>query len=163
MITLYNTVQSIKKRIENLTEEVKKMEEMMIPRVISTEELYHKHETDAGWDLKCITDLVVPAKEVTPLIQTGVRLDIPEGYFGLVKERSSMAAKGIFVLGGVIDSGYRGEVLINLANIGKKEYKVKAGDRIAQLIIIPCSVNVVQDDWLSVSERGEEGFGSTGR
>ena len=136
---------------------------LKVPIVQSTKMLYHKYESDAGWDLESVEDVIVPAQEFTPMIHTGVRVAIPDGYFGLIKERSSMAAKGIFVMGGVIDSGYRGEIMVNLANIGGYDYEIKSGDRIAQLIILPCSAVMVQDNWLPVSERDENGFGSTGR
>ncbi len=132
------------------------------PEVKTNKMLFHKHFTDAGWDLESVEDVIVPAQEFTPMIHTGVKVAIPEGYFGLIKERSSMAAKGIFVMGGVIDSGYHGEVLINLANIGGYDYEIRSGDRIAQLIILPCSAVMVKDE-LPNSERGEDGFGSTGR
>ena len=133
------------------------------PEILSTKLLMRKHENDAGWDIESIEDIVVPAKGFTAQIYTGAHLEIPDGYFGLIKERSSMAGKGIFVIGGVIDAGYRGEVMINLANISGEDYLVKSGDRIAQLIFIPCASTVRLDEWLSVSERGEDGFGSTGR
>ncbi len=132
------------------------------PEVKTNKMLFHKHYTDAGWDLESVEDVIVPANEFTPMIHTGVKVAIPEGYFGLIKERSSMAAKGIFVMGGVIDSGYRGEIMVNLANISGYDYEVKSGDRIAQLIILPCSAVMVKGE-LPDSNRGENGFGSTGR
>ncbi len=133
------------------------------PIVKSTELLFHKHFTDAGWDLESVEDVVVEAKEFAPMIHTGAHLEIPEGYFGLIKERSGMAGKGIFAIGGVIDAGYRGEIMINLVNIGGYDYVINSGDRIAQIIFIPCASTVRLDEGLSVSERGEDGFGSTGR
>ena len=132
------------------------------PEVKTNKMLFHKHFTDAGWDLESVEDVIVPAQEFTPMIHTGVKVAIPEGYFGLIKERSSMAAKGIFVMGGVIDSGYRGEIMVNLANISGYDYEIKSGDRIAQLIILPCSAVMVKGE-LPDSNRGEDGFGSTGR
>ncbi len=132
------------------------------PEVKTNKILFHKHFTDAGWDLESVEDVIVPANEFTPMIHTGVKVAIPEGYFGLIKERSSMAAKGIFVMGGVIDSGYRGEIMVNLANISGYDYTIKKGERIAQIIILPCSAVMVKGE-LPDSERGEDGFGSTGR
>ena len=134
-----------------------------IPFVKSNKLLFHKHYSDAGHDLESVEDVVVPAKEFAPMIHTGVRVSIPTGYFGLVKERSSMAAKGIFVMGGVIDSGYTGEILVNLANVSGYDYVIKAGDRIAQLIILPCSAVFELGDVEEDTERGVRGFGSTGR
>jgi len=133
-----------------------------IPKVISNVLLFHKHYNDAGFDLESKEDVVIEAKDFVPMIHTGVHVEIPDGYFGLVKERSSMASKGIFVMGGVIDAGYRGEIMVNLANISGYDYVVKAGDRIAQLIILPCAA-VLEKGILSESERGDQGFGSTGK
>ncbi len=142
-----------------------KIDKMLkFPIVIANKLLAHKHEDDAGWDIEAIEDVVLEPKEVTPMIHTGLKVHIPKGYFGLVKERSSLAAKGIFVLGGVIDSGYHGEIMVNLGNLGGYSHVVKSGDRIAQLIILPCKAVVTvgkPDDY--ESERGEKGFGSTGR
>jgi dUTP pyrophosphatase len=165
VMTLYNTVQSIKKRLDSLTEEVKKMRiSIEVPYVVSNKLLFHKHKSDAGFDLESIEDVIVPAKDFTPMIHTGVHVSIPQGFFGLVKERSGMAAKGISVLGGVIDSGYTGEIMVNLQNMSGYDYVIKSGDRIAQLIIIPCSAVMIEGNPEEIkSERGENGFGSTGR
>ena len=132
------------------------------PHVKSNKLLFHKHVSDAGWDLESVEDVVIPAKDFASMIHTHVKIDIPQEYFGLVKERSSMASKGIFVMGGVIDSGYRGEIMVNLANVSGYDYVIKSGDRIAQLIILPCSAVMTKGE-LSKSDRGENGFGSTGR
>lgn len=97
-------------------------------------------------------------------IKTGIALEtMPECGF-LIKERSGHARQGLFCLGGVIDPGYRGELLVVLANFGFKDVQWNAGDRIAQLIPIPFTPSMTcQADELSESERGEQGFGSTGR
>ncbi|MFP4113215.1 MAG: dUTP diphosphatase [Spirochaetota bacterium] len=101
-------------------------------------------------------------------IPTGVRLAIPEGYEGQVRPRSGLAAKhGVTVLNapGTIDSDYRGELQVLLLNTSDEPYTIENGDRIAQLIIAPVSrarfVRVGGE--LQTSERGEGGFGSTGR
>ena len=133
------------------------------PKIKSTRPLLRKHESDAGWDIESIEDIVVSAQEFVPKIHTGVHLEIPDRYFGLIKERSSMAAQGVFVMGGVIDAGYRGEIMINLGNISGYDYVIKSGDRIAQIIFIPCDSDLTLEDELSESDRGQGGFGSTGR
>ncbi len=133
-------------------------------RVITNKLLRHAHENDAGFDVESDEDVIIPAKEFTQKIHTNVHVDIPAGYFGLVKERSGMSSKGIFVMGGVIDSGYHGEIMINLANMRGEDYKINAGDRIAQLIIIPCAAHMVKGEPEKVlSERGTSGFGSSGK
>ncbi len=125
--------------------------------------LFHSHSTDAGFDLESAEDVVVPAKEFAQKIHTDVYVEIPEGFFGLVKERSGMASKGIFVMGGVIDAGYRGEIMINLGNMSGYDYVIKIGDRIAQIIMIPCTLMMETAPSLSPSIRGKKGFGSTGK
>lgn len=100
------------------------------------------------------------------LVKTGIALEIPLGYVGLVNPRSGMAAKfGITVLNapGTVDSGYRGEVLVNLINLGREVFKVGRGDRIAQILFQPCpQASLVLADELSLTVRGEGGHGSTG-
>ena len=96
---------------------------------------------------------------------TGVSLEIEKGYYGQIAPRSGLALQsGIIVLGGIIDSDYRGEVKVILQNNGEKEWTVQPGDRIAQLLILSCyqgGLTVVES--LSSTDRGEGGFGSTGK
>ncbi len=89
---------------------------------------------------------------------------IKEGYAGIIKSRSGLAAKGIDAQGGVIDSDYRGPVSVILANATEKDYYISKGERIAQLLIIPvvCCPPVIVTD-LEGTIRGDGGFGSTGR
>ena len=102
-------------------------------------------------------------------IPTGLRIEIPEGYEGQVRPRSGLAIKfGVTVLNspGTIDSDYRGDVDIILANLGAEAFIVKNGDRIAQLIIAPVlsasDIAIAETGELSVTSRGGGGFGSTG-
>lgn len=99
------------------------------------------------------------------VIDTGVCIELPDGYEAQVRGRSGLFRDhGILVASGTIDSDYRGAIGINLINLGSKAYEVKPGDRIAQLVIAPVArarFEVVGA--LSDSERGEGGFGSTGR
>ena len=101
------------------------------------------------------------------MIPTGIRLEIPVGYEVQVRPRSGLAAKhGITVLNspGTIDSDYRGEVKVILINHGKEEFIINSGDRIAQLVAARVEQALFQlSDELNDSERGEGGFGSTGR
>ena len=123
------------------------------------------HKTDAGIDLRAN----IPKEEVLGIgeikaIPTGIRVVIPEGYFGLIKDRSGLALKhGIHVLAGVVDAGYRGEIKVVLANFGKEPFKVEPCMRIAQMIILPIPDVVIKEvKELTSSDRGEGGFGSTG-
>lgn len=101
------------------------------------------------------------------LIPTGLYMEIPEGYEGQVRPRSGLAIKsGITVLNspGTIDADYRGQVCVILINLSDKAFVINSGDRIAQLIIAKCEqVEPVQVETLSETERGEGGFGHTGK
>ncbi len=101
------------------------------------------------------------------LVPTGLYMEIPEGYEGQVRPRSGLAIKsGITVLNspGTIDADYRGQVCVILVNLSDKSFVINSGDRIAQLIIARCEqVEPVQVETLSETERGEGGFGHTGK
>jgi len=121
----------------------------------------------AGADLRaCLEDDVVIGPGETALIPTGLALEIPPGYAGLVCARSGLATKqGLAPANkvGVIDSDYRGEVLVSLHNHGRERQTVSPGQRIAQLLIVPvlpCAFEACDD--LAPTERGGGGFGSTG-
>lgn len=118
---------------------------------------------DAGYDLSAGHDGVIAPGDWDGF-GTGIAVAIPEGYVGFIRPRSGLAVKhGIDVLGGVIDSGYRGELRVVLLNNGHKEFEVCEGDRIAQLVIQPvASVTFTEVPALPDSVRGEGGFGSTG-
>lgn len=120
---------------------------------------------DAGADLCAADDAwITPASFRT--IATTTRVEIPEGYFGLVAARSGLAIKhGIALVNGigVIDSGYRGEIAVGLVNHGAQPFHVEKGDRVAQLLIVPFVTGHFESAVvLAESERGEGGFGSTG-
>ena len=121
-----------------------------------------KHEEDAGLDLYSCEEVEILPNEIKT-INTGIAIEIPKGYFGLIKDRSGLATKGLHVLAGVIDSNYRGEVKVVLINLSKEKIKIEKNSRIAQLIIIPyLKVNIQEVEELSQTERGEKGFGSSG-
>jgi dUTP pyrophosphatase len=109
--------------------------------------------------------LVVKPSE-TVLVSTGFRIEVPEGFEAQVRPRSGLAIKhGITLLNspGTIDSDYRGEVKIVLTNLGKQDFTIQRGDRVAQMVIAP----VVRAKWIEVNEieetaRGDGGFGHTG-
>ncbi len=122
----------------------------------------YKTEGAAGLDLYSIEEVELNPGEIKA-IRTGIAVEIPKGYFGLIRDRSGLALKGIHVLAGVIDEDYRGEIKVVLINLGKEKIKVEKHMRIAQMIIIPyLKVKVVETEELSETQRGEKGFGSTG-
>lgn len=113
---------------------------------------------DAGWDLVAAHDAVISNEGVT-VIATTSRGDLPQGTYGKIEGRSGLATKhGIFTLGGVVDAGYDGVIKVALSKVGSEPYAVKAGDRIAQLVV----VNLANYAPKMQSDRGEKGFGSSG-
>lgn len=124
------------------------------------------HPGDAGADLIAAEGVRLGPGE-RALVGTGVRIALPEGYAAFVMPRSGLAAKhGVTVVNapGTVDAGYRGEIKVALLNTDRTEaYEVSAGDRIAQLVVLPIPpVRFLPVDELPASVRGEGGFGSTG-
>ncbi len=124
-----------------------------------------QHDSDAGYDLFSIEEVVLKPNEINK-VKTGIALQIPTNYGGLVLPRSGLSSKhGISLINtpGLIDSGYRGELLIPLINHSINEYKVDRHERIAQLILIESpQVNIELTSDLDESDRESKGFGSTG-
>lgn len=126
----------------------------------------YAHHDDAGMDLRADGEYIIGSGE-RKLVGTGLKIALPEGYAAFVMPRSGLAVKhGITVLNspGVIDAGYRGEIKVPLLNTDKHHaFKVEKGDRVAQLVIMPVTNAVLHKvDSLSETERGANGFGSTG-
>lgn len=127
----------------------------------------YAHETDTGADLSALETVVVPAHSIGNKIRTGIRIALPENWTAYIVPRSSIGAKTPLRLSnsiGVIDSDYRGELGILYDNISDSDYTINAGERIAQLIVMPAyhfKAQVV--DILPETERSEGGFGSTGK
>jgi dUTP pyrophosphatase len=121
---------------------------------------------DAGLDLVARTDVTLSSVVGPVSVPTGVAVDIPRGYAGLVCPRSGLAARqGISVLNapGIIDSGYHGEIVVVLFSVHPRAQLVRRGDRIAQLVIAAVeSIDVAIRDDFEPSERGTRGLGSTG-
>lgn len=118
----------------------------------------------AGLDLCSVEEKTIYPGE-KEIISTGISIEMPEGYTGLIWPRSGLAANhAIDVLAGHVDPDYRGEIMVVLINHGKASFKVDVGDRIAQLLIQPYAhIDPVEANYLGKTERGEGGFGSTGR
>lgn len=120
------------------------------------------HADDAGLDLYGLEKVTVKPGEMA-FVKTGVALAVPAGHVGLVADRSSLGKLGLKTAGGVIDAGYRGELRVMLWNISKRTHTLEHGDRIAQLLIVPIATPApVEVDALDATERGTDGFGSTG-
>lgn len=125
----------------------------------------YAHVGDAGMDLYADEDIML-GNETWNVVSTGVAMSIPEGYVGLIHPRSGLAAKhGITVLNapGTIDAGYRGEIKVILLNGTDKDFVVRRGDRIAQLVVQEfVHGDIVEVSTLDDTERSTNGFGSTG-
>jgi dUTP pyrophosphatase len=123
---------------------------------------------DAGYDLRCVGPFALAPGE-RRVVPTGVAIALPEGVAGLVVPRSGLAARhGLSVVNGpgLIDPTYRGEIRVVLVNLGDEPYAGEAGDRIAQLLLVPFvapATRVVDELPPSADERGADGFGSSGR
>lgn len=124
----------------------------------------YSHPGDAGMDLFALEDSVVPVGEIAR-IRTGVAMEIPNGYVGLCWDKSGLSMNnGIKVLGGVIDSGYRGELILGVINLGDKDYVFEKHHKVMQLLIQPIiQVEINEVSELTDSSRGVGGFGSTGK
>ena len=123
------------------------------------------HRTDAGLDLRCPESeaQIIPAKE-SAVFDTGVCVQIPEGFVGFLKSKSGLNVNHGITGEGVIDAGYTGSIKVKLYNNSGDDYEVKKGDKISQLVIIPIITPEVEIvDKLEKTERSENGFGSSGR
>ena len=137
------------------------------------------HEFDAGLDLYAPKTVSIQGCKYTApitshgygmvgvgqrVIDTGVHVEIPEGYVGFIKSKSGLMCNNGLLTDGTIDAHYTGSIKVKLFNTLPKDYTFKAGDKIAQLVIVPCllpDLEVV--DHLEETDRGDGGFGSTGR
>ncbi len=124
----------------------------------------YAHLTDAGADLFSCSEITIPAHG-RGTVGTGIALEIPDGYAGLVWGKSGLATKkGLTTIAGVIDSEYRGEIIVAIANLSGEDHTFHVGDKVAQLLIQKTEQAVFKEtDILSDTERGGSGFGSTGR
>lgn len=138
--------------------------------VVQGEDFFPRRGSEhaAGYDLKaCLLDPVTIPPHQTVKISTGIKIAIPNGYCGLILPRSGLATKmGLRPANtpGLIDSDYRGEVIVALHNDSEFRVTVERGERIAQLVCVPfMEIHFKPVDTLDATERGEGGFGSTGK
>ncbi len=124
------------------------------------------HFDDAAFDLRSRVDMVLPVRK-SVVVPAGFSLELPVGYEAQIRPRSGLAAKFDLMLTnspGTIDAGYRGEVGVIMYNGGTEEFKISRGDRIAQMVICQLpEIELCIADSLSDTNRGEGGFGSTGK
>ena len=121
------------------------------------------HKTDAGADLRSPVYAVVPARGNT-VIDTGVHVEIPEGYTIFLKSKSGLNVKHNLIGEGVVDALYTGSIKVKLYNLGDIDYQILRGDKIIQMVILLCVYcGFTQVEKFAETERGDGGFGSTGR
>lgn len=139
------------------------------------------HRGDLGWDFYSLEDVTILPGE-TKRIKTGIAVGLPEGFGMILKERSSMGAKGVALRGGVIDNGYTGEIQVMLTNLNMKtaypqdeftlknrmvpdkRIEIRKGDKICQGVIQKVhEVNLIEVESLDDTSRGDKGFGSSGK
>ncbi len=121
------------------------------------------HSTDAGADLFALQRTVLPPHAITQ-VHTGIAIELPQDTAGIIWGKSSVESKGIKAMAGLIDASYRGELIVCLYNLNEKEFIFEAGQKVAQLVVLPVlfpSFTQVQE--LSDTARGDGGFGSTGK
>ena len=159
----------------------------LLPGKIKSGKLYKKRSLDAGQDIFSDEDVVINPLD-SKLVSTGLRIEIPDGHVGLIWSRSGMSVNHKIEVGaGCIDVGYSGEVKVHLYNLGETWYEISKGDKIAQLLTVPINLeryteeqiekgdriaqgvlavalqaNFIEVESLSESERGSNGFGSSG-
>ena len=134
------------------------------------------HKTDAGLDIRSPIDVTVPPSRIcynalgnfveigSVTIDTGVHIELPHGRVGLLKSKSGLNVNHGITSEGVIDEGYTGSIKVKLYNHTENEYIVKRGDKITQLLVMPCDyVECELADELGDTDRGNNGFGSSGR
>ncbi len=121
------------------------------------------HTGDAGLDLFSVVEAVLKPGQAFA-VPTGIQTAIPSGFVGLIWDKSGISLSGVHRLAGVVDAGYRGEIKVVMINLSGSDFVVSKGMKIAQMLIQPVvGVTVNETDDLDDTERGEGGFGSTGR
>lgn len=123
-----------------------------------------EHETDAGIDIRAIRGVRIPSKS-NAIVHTGVHIQLPPKTCGLLVAKSGLNIKNSILTTGLIDEGYTGEIIVNVYNHGDHSAMIMAGDKITQLVILPCYYEQIEvvDSLEENTERGNKGFGSTGR
>ena len=122
-----------------------------------------EHPTDAGLDIKAAYAQDVPPRG-NVVVYTGVHVEIPEGYCGLLVSKSGLNVTEDLTTTGLIDSGYTGQILVKVYNHGTKMRRINAGQKITQLVVVPCLTEDIEIvDKINGSDRGSNGIGSTGK
>ena len=138
------------------------MEKLIVAKITPTAKLPSRaYAGDAGLDLYADETITIAPKSYA-LIRTGLKMEIPLGFVGLVWDKGGLAKQGLHSLAGVVDAGYRGELFIELLNLSENEIIITAGQKMAQLLIQPVSLIEVVEGQVNASERGDKSLGSSG-
>ena len=122
------------------------------------------HDTDAGLDLYCMDKLVFIQPGDSAVFDTGVHVELPPNTVGMIKSKSGLNVNHGLTSKGVIDVGYTGSIKVKLYNHGNRGYTVRRGDKISQLVVMPIIISALEVvGELAATERGNNGFGSSGR
>lgn len=121
------------------------------------------HDTDAGMDLRAWHGAFIPALG-SAVVGTGTHVELPAGHCGLLVSKSGLSTVYNITSTGLVDEGYTGEIMVKLYNHGDKAYRVEAGDKVSQLVVLPCRYEPIEIvDSIDGGDRGSNGFGSTGK
>lgn len=120
------------------------------------------HPTDSGADLFALERTVLPARAITK-VHTGIAVELPENTSGIIWGKSSVESKGIKAMAGLVDTPYRGELIVCMYNLNEQDFVFEAGQKVAQLVVLPTLYPAFEEvSELTDTSRGEGGFGSTG-
>ena len=121
------------------------------------------HDTDAGADIRTPCGFVLPAKG-SAIVHTGVHVELPDGTVGMLKSKSGLNTHNGIVSEGVIDEGFSGEIVVKLYNHSGTPHEFEIGDKITQLVVMPVLyVDFEEVEMVNGGDRGDDGYGSTGR
>lgn len=136
------------------------LDEGLEPMVFAPE---RAHDTDAGADLRSPTEVRVPPHD-SALVRTGVHVELPEGTCGLLVSKSGLMVHNALTSTGLVDEGFTGEIVIRVFNDSSDWYTFHAGDKVSQIAVLPvCYPTYAYASEISGGERGDDGYGSTGR
>ena len=121
------------------------------------------HDIDAGLDL-CSPKRQIVWSRSREVIDTGVHVEIPKGYAGFLRSKSGLMCNYGILSDGTVDAGYSGSIRVCVINTSDEPYTIERGDKISQLVIVPCRLDPVElADEIEAGDRGDNGFGSTGK
>lgn len=140
------------------------MENIIVEKINEKANILTKaYEGDVGYDLYCYEDLIIHPGDIVR-IKTGIKVQLPKGTFGIIADRSSLGTNGLKVMGGIIDNGYRGEIIVVLLNTSRVTIYIKKNEKIAQLLVLDFKHYPIKEGKVNNNtQRGAKGFGSSNK